>query len=583
MKNDLKQIAANSSPLPGVYMFKDASGHVLYVGKANQLRVRLLQYFDSNRLEPAKKEMVAKAASIDTIVVSNETEALALEATLIREHRPPFNIRLVDDSSYLYIKITDETYPKVELTRKVLPDGAWYRGPYPNARAVRQTLKEARRIFPWCAYDKPSGKLCFAYHIGLCPGICAGKISLEEYQMNFSRLKKFLDGDTEAVISSLKKRMAEQSGSQNYEQAAKSRDSIKAVERTMIAQNVISTRDESADVFGISSRDGHGAIALLKLRHGKIISRQIFSLLIPKQLPEQEIMREFLGQYYRSTTEKAEEILLPSAPHRGWKKALINMANLNANEALARSETEMQSPANLQKGLNEIAAALHLRNIPKRIECFDISNIQGKLATASMIVFTDGKPDRSQYRKFGVISEEGPNDVLMMRETLTRRLKRISNQIQNSNSSKENWPEPDLIILDGGKPQLNAGKKVLNELNLNIPIAALAKREEELFSLARNDKFISARLPRTSGGFYLLQRIRDEAHRFTISYHRLLRDKRMTKSLLEEIPGVGPITRKKLLRTFGSVRGIREATLEEIEKVAGTRKKAEIISAFLLK
>lgn len=612
MNYELKKFAKNLPDQPGIYQFKDKNGAILYIGKAKSLRKRVNQYFSPERIEPAKEEMIKQASSVETILVKNETEALVLEGTLIHRHQPPFNIRLVDDSSYLYIRISRETYPKVSLERKVQPDGAWYRGPYPNAQAIRQTLKEARKYFPWCGYsnlNKPTlappyegreRRACFAYHIGLCPGICINAISIEEYQANFERLKNFLDGDTTEVLKSLKQRMSFLSEKQDYERAAQVRDKIKAVEKIMIPQDVVTPHDEDADIFGLAQRGGHGNIVLLQLRHGRIISRQSFPLLLPAKKGELDIWEEFMAQYLPNSEGGASVIYLPSSatkitaplfsnksekklftPVRGWKKQLVEMAEINAKEVLFRTETELLSPQNLQNGLEELKNAIQLSVIPKRIETYDISNIQGTLATASMIVFIDGKPTPPQYRKFKIINDGAPNDVAMMKETLRRRLKKLTkkNKDQEKKSiTYQSWPAPDLIILDGGKPQLNAGVRVLNELNLDIPIISLAKQEEEIFVPEKDQPVI---LPRTSNGFYLIQRMRDEAHRFTISYHRLLRKKKMTKSVLEEIPGIGPSTRKKLIRAFGSLRGIKSASLGEIKNVLLSEKKAEVVKNFL--
>jgi excinuclease ABC subunit C len=670
----LRETVRTLPDLPGIYQFKDAKGAILYIGKAKSLKKRVAQYFAPTRLEPLKQEMMKLAFSVETIIVKNETEALVLEGTLIHKHRPPYNVRLVDDSSYLYIRISNEAYPKISLERKVATDGAWYRGPYPNSRAVRQTLKEARKFFPWCGYPDPGkstpallyqgGKRvatppltkgrggtteniqrmfegvparegfrrpCFAYHIGLCPGICVGAVSLEEYQNNFVRLKKFLDGDTDAVLDAITERMNQLSQQQQYEKAGALRDRIKAIKQTMIPQDVITPRNENADVFGLAHRGGHGSIALLQLRQGRIIGRQLFPLLLPDKKEEKDIWEEFLAQYLPTAQGGAEIIYLPTKnlssdnvradvpvrpnatdsrehgdvlpyndvhiifPERGWKKQLIEMAITNAQESLNRSETELQSPQNLIKSITDLQEKLNLPTLPKRIETYDISNIQGKLATASMVVFIDGKSTPSEYRKFKIINDGEPNDVGMMKETLERRFKnrlpldkggtrRISKTddiihprpplIKEGNR----WPVPNLIVLDGGKPQLNTIHKLFIDLGINIPLISLAKREEEIFTTNSNFSII---LDRTSPAFYLMQRMRDEAHRFTISYHRLLRKKRMTKSILEEIPGVGPDTRKKLLRAFGSLSGIRTATVEDIEKVLGTRKKAEILVEFL--
>jgi excinuclease ABC subunit C len=584
---------------PGVYLLKDARGRVLYVGKAKSLRKRVLQYFDPARLPPAKREMMGHVHQVDTVVTQTEPEALALEATLIPQHEPPYNVRLVDDSSYLYVKITNEPYPKVMLTRRVLPDDAWYRGPFPSTRSIRQTLKEARKLFPWCAYPNPEAphpRPCFAYHIGLCPGICVRALSLEDYQQNIERLKRFLDGDTKETLQSLRERMDALSRAQRYEQAGRVRDAIRAIEQTMTPQNVVTPRRESADVLGIARRGTHAAAAVLQVRHGRVIGTQIFPLLHPLDEPTPVVLRGFLLQYYRHARGEVPAIVLPPGIHdaqaiaawlrtqqgtrsalvtarRGWKRTLMTLATTNAEEALTTSLTELTSPANLKKALDDLAGALHLPSPLTRIEAYDISNIQGTLATASMVVFVQGKPAPSEYRKFQIVSRDTPNDVGMMEEVLRRRFKH-----HGSRQGRGRWPLPDLILLDGGKGQLSAGRRILEELELECPIAALAKREEELSLPGKAEPL---RLPRTSPALYLIQRLRDEAHRFTLGYHRLLRKKRMTRSLLEEIPGVGDATRKKLLRAFGSLAAITAASRKDLERVLGSRKQGETIHAFL--
>lgn len=607
---------------PGVYLFKDARGRVLYVGKAKALKKRVLQYFDTSReasrgrqsarLDPPKQEMMTRAVGIETITTATEAEALVLEATFIQKHDPPYNVRLADDSSYLYVRISNEPYPAVSLTRRVLPDGAWYRGPYPSSRAIRQTLKEARKLFGWCAYPNPDAskgpartaaqsaagrRACFAYHLGLCPGICVRALSLEEYQQNIERLKRFLDGDTAAALRTLRTRMDHLSQTQAYERAARIRDAMRAIEQATIPQDVVTPREESLDVIGLARHGTHASAAVMHVRHGRVISTQVFPLLHPPDDPTEEILRGFTIQYYRSAQDIPPTVLLPKAitdapaiaewlsketrrrvrlgtAERGWKRNLRDIAAMNADDALKKSLTELTSPANVTTALNDLAKALHLPEPPHRIETFDISNIQGTLATASMIVFVDGKSAPSQYRKFRIASQHTPNDVGMMREVLTRRFKRTGKE-----SGKE-WPLPGLILLDGGKPQLNAGAAVLASLNVSVPLAAIAKREEELFLPKRPSPIV---LPRTSPALYLIQRMRDEAHRFTITYHRLLRKKRMTRSVLEDIPGVGPATRKKLLRAFGSVAGIRAASKEELANVLGSTHRGDIVHRFLYK
>ena len=682
MTLDLRAVARTLSLKPGVYLFTDARGAVLYVGKANSLRKRVLQYGDPTRLDPAKQELVQRARGIDTIVTATDAEALALEATLIEKHAPPYNVRLMDDSSYLYVKITNEPYPTISLTRRVLPDGAWYRGPFPSARAIRQTLKEARKLFPWCAYGGPGPwamghgerrterertnaqaptpmpqQACFAYHLGLCPGICIRAISLEEYQQSIARLKRFLDGDTKDALRALRARMDHLSKTQAYEQAARVRDAIQSIERTMTPQNVVTPRRESADVIGIARRGTHAAAAVVQVREGRVLGEQVFSLLHPPDEPTAAVLRGFLLQYYTRAPGEVPEIILPediedqeelaawlesgrgarmrvTTAQRGWKRRLRDLAAANAEEALKKSLTELTSPARLGEALKDLADTLRLSAPPKRIEAYDISNIQGTLATGSMIVFTEGKPSPPEYRKFQIVVQGTPNDVAMMKEVLRRRFgrharaaamgqgargmghgtsgghgawamgqgkrrtERDRTNTQAPTPKPQEWPLPDLVLLDGGKGQLNAGIAVLRELHLDIPIAALAKREEELYvpagmghgaggrgrprTMAEGRRPITeVRLPRTSPALYLIQRLRDEAHRFTLGYHRLLRKKRMTRSLLEEIPGVGDATRKKLLRAFGSIAAIQRASREELARVLGSQKQVETIQAFL--
>ncbi|TSC64327.1 MAG: excinuclease ABC subunit C [Parcubacteria group bacterium Gr01-1014_106] len=575
---------------PGVYLFKDAHGRVLYVGKAGSLKHRVSHYVMPGRLEPGKRDLAKRATDVETILTQNEAEALVLEATLIQRHDPPYNVRLVDDSSYLYVKITRETYPKVQFVRRADPDGAWYRGPFPTASAIRTTLREARKLFPWCTAKNPGdqdGEPCFGHHLGLCPGICAGKISVQEYQQHIEALKRFLDGDIRDAIATLRARMTDASMRQHYERAAKLRDAMRAIETATTPQHVVTPRQESLDALGIARSHTHAAVAVLAIRHGRVIGRHIFPLLTPPDESVSSILRGFLLSYYPRAADGPPDILLPepvedaalfsqvahrplriATPTRGWKRRLLELARTNAEEALRRSTAELESPAALERALRELQETLHLPYPPRRIEAYDISNIQGTLPTASLVVFRDGKPARREYRKFRITLEEQPNDVAMMREVLQRRLGKHA----GGKNPTSDWPLPDVLLLDGGKPQLGAGRVVLQKLQLSIPIAALAKREEELFVPGKEgERFHLIRLSHASPALFLLQRIRDEAHRFTLGYHQLLRKKRMTRSLLDDIPGIGDATRKKLLRAFGSVRALRSASPEELTKVVGPK------------
>lgn len=601
---------------PGVYLFQDTKGRILYVGKAQSLKHRVAQYSDDGRLDPAKREMVRLAVHVETIVTSNETEALALEASLIHKHEPPYNVRLVDDSSYLYVRISRDTYPRVELVRKVQDDGAWYRGPYPSALAIRRTMKEARRLFPWCSYADPKagkGKACFAYHLGLCPGTCIGTVTVEEVQHITEGLKRFLDGEVRDALRALRERMEAASRAERYEQAAKARDAIAAIERVVTPQHVVTPQRHSLDAMGLARRGTHAVAAVLSVREGRVTNVRPFSLLVPSDEPPEEILRSFLLSYLPRAEHGSATLLLPQdvtdredmeaayrrvlhVPRRGWKRRLTELAQTNAEQALARTTAELESPGALQYALRALAETLHLERPPQRIEAYDVSNIQGTLATGSLVVFQDGKPKRSAYRKFRMALEGIPNDTGMMREMLLRRFGRHAKTAQAAGSrqqavgdeptsyklrakSSEEWPLPDLLIVDGGKGQLNAAVQALTELGVSVPTAALAKREEELFVLGSRQQAVGSRdgqfqrilLARNSPALYLLQRLRDEAHRFTLGYHQLLRKKRMTRSLLEDIPGVGNMTRKKLLRTFGSLRAIRTASPEELTKIVGPK------------
>lgn len=607
---------------PGVYLFTDEKGGVLYVGKARSLKSRVSQYRLPTRLDPSKRELMAETADVETIVTKNETEALALEASLIQRHAPPYNVRLVDNPYYLYVKITRETYPAVKLVRRVETDGAWYRGPFPDTRAVRRTLREARKLFPWCDYPAVGPKPCFAYHLGLCPGVCAWKISLEEYQRSIDGLKRFLDGDTDEALRGLRVRMAEASRREEYERAAKLRDAITAIERATAPQHVVTPRTESVDALGIARTGARAAITVLAVRLGRVVGIRTFSLVAPGETTPADVLRGFLLSYLPRAADGAKKILLPEpvedaqlltrllgaprvvTPKRGWRRRLLELARMNAAEGLQRQTTELESPAALLDALAELQKALGLDRPPRRIEAYDVSNIQGVLGTGSMVVFADGKPKRTEYRKFKIRTLGTPNDVAMMKEVLRRRFERhapqgrgkraegrvVRRQARDTRPSalspkSSEWPLPDLILLDGGKPQLGAGLSVLRELGLELPIAALAKREEELFVPAQSEsgedgtrgksekipRSHALTLPRSSPALFLLQRLRDEAHRFTSWYHQLLRKKRQTRSILEEIPGVGDATRKKLLRAFGSLRAISEAPAEELARAVGPK------------
>lgn len=596
---DLKDQLKTLPSTPGVYIYKDAGGQVLYVGKAKLLKARVRSYFlKSAKLEPMKQEMVGLISSLQTISTDTEHEALILEATLIGKYQPPYNVVLRDDKYYLFIKITKEELPRVFLTRRIVKDHARYFGPYSSAKSVRATLRLLRRIFPFRDEKDSAHDVVFPHPLFSRSEKSAPRSSVvserqsemgptsEQYRQNITNIISFLQGKREDIMAKLKTGMEQAVAREQFEQAALWRDQLKALEKLEGFQKVYLPSKESFDVISIASENSRSAGNVFQIRDGKLLNKLTFLLRHKVLTGTEETLRQFLAQYYAVAQDIPATILLPwpladvktmatsirpnsppvfLVPERGKKRQLITMGAMNAQQLLTQQTAIFLGQETLKKAHQELVQALGLD--PKkihRVETYDISNIQGTLATASMVVFQDGQANPKQYRKFRIKMDNTPNDFAMLQETLHRWFAHHLNQAE-----QKSWPAPDLIIIDGGKGQLSSAVKVLRELNIQVPIISLAKQEEEIF---QPGKSLSLRLPYDSQAMYLIQRMRDEAHRFTITYHRLLRSKAQRRSILDEVPGIGPKNKKKLLARFGSLKAIRTASDDELAHIIGEEK-----------
>ncbi len=519
---------------PGVYLFRDRKDHVLYVGKAKNLKKRVASYFQPQKnLTPDKYLMMHHATNLEHMIVDNETEALLLEHTLIQKYRPPYNVVLKDDKSYVYIQIIDEKFPRIFLTRanqrKNYQKGKLF-GPYTSSEDARETLKTLRQIFPFRSCKTLARHTCLFYHLKLCPGPCEQKISPTEYQEVIHEIIRFLRGQHREITQRITKEMQAASKHQNFERAAILRDRLLALQKIQEKQKVITRDQKSQDVISFARRKKIAAINLFIIRNGRLLGKENFILLHTQGKKDNEILQSFVEEYYLKKEPLPQEIILPadiSKPHflksdilipqKGLKKKLIEMGEKNAEEHLARHLTSIkESKVKNQKILGELASYLKLKKIPARIEAYDISNIQGQEATGSMIVFKNGVKETSSYRRFKIKTLKTPNDVAMLREVFSRRFARAKN--------KTSWPLPDLILVDGGKGQLNATLSILQEKNIPIPIRALAKKLEQIYIPHQKGPL---NIPPASASLMLLKRIRDEAHRFAVSYHHKLRSKKL--------------------------------------------------------
>lgn len=600
---------------PGVYIFKNAKGLFLYVGKAINLHNRVRSYFmkDAGLSSTRIQSMVSQISDLDYTVTDNELESLLLENNFIKQLRPKYNVRLRDDKNYVFIKISiQDQIPTITFERKPadLPAGkagksARYFGPYTSSVSVKETLRLLRRIFPYCANKKIGNRPCFFYHIGKCPGVCIGKVSLDDYRKNhIAKIVQFLEGKQSKILKYLKLQMQGYARGRLFEKAAKARDQIFALNRVLERQKLVYPKKIDQDVFSIHAEGSVACVNLFIIREGKLIRKDNFILENTKEAGVSEILEEFLPKYYLDASDWPKEILVPSlegsleghpprlalnwegAPpikilvsSRGPKLKLIKLGEQNAKEYLeSQSDKQLLEEAKLLSSLKELQRVLNLEKLPGRIEAFDISNIQGKNPVGSMVVFDFGRPKKEDYRKFKIKLKDTPDDYVMIREVLERRFRKTITINDNNN---KNWPLPDLILIDGGKGQVNAAVAAISNfkflISKQIPIIGLAKRLEEIFLRYQKNPVV---LPKNSIALFLLQRIRDEAHRFAVTYHRKLRSKHMTKSRLDQIPGIGPKNKKKLLDKFSSFAKIKQASFTELANVVG-RKSAEKIKASL--
>lgn len=580
---------------PGVYLMRDAADEVIYVGKAVRLRDRVRSYFTPSASHtPKTRELVYHVADFETIVTASELEALLLENTLIKRYRPRYNIRLKDDKTYPYIKVTvQEEWPRVLITRRLKDDGARYFGPFFSAKSVRRTVELLDKLFPYrsCSkgIDGRADRPCLYYHIGRCLGPCIGVADPQAYRAAVEGVCLFLEGKQEKLIAGLHAQMETAAEALEFERAARIRDQIQAVENVIQRQRVVSHALSDHDVIAFARDDGEACVQVFFIRGGKLLGRENFVLTGTQGEGEREIMTSFVEQFYAQATYVPREVILQNevdeaaiiaawlrkkrgtkvvlkVPRRGEKRELIKLVARNAAQALeemrARWLTDQHKTA---AAIAELQEALDLDRPPMRIEGYDISNIQGRRAVGSMVVFQDGAPRSNDYRRFRIKSVEGADDYAMLQEVLRRRFKRVR---QDAGEDPEDaWARlPDLILVDGGKGQLNAALEVLDEAELEIPTLGLAKQHEEIYLRGHADPIV---LPPDSQGLYLLQRIRDEAHRFAVTYHRRVRQKEGLRSQLDAIPGVGPRRKAALLKAFGTVPAIREASVDDIAAVSG--------------
>jgi excinuclease ABC subunit C len=638
----LAQTLSQIPDAPGVYMMVDRNGDILYIGKAVSLRSRVRSYFQDSAAHHVRTQaMVERVVDVRTIVVTNEVEALILEANLIKRYQPPYNVRLRDDKRYPYLKVTNEVFPRVVFTRIVKDDGARYFGPYTNAHGLRELIDLVRLVFPLRTCREPiengvRRRPCLQYHIKRCLAPCVGYQSQEDYAHMVEEVVLFLEGKQESLLSRLQTEMVHAAENYNFETAARIRDRIVAVRRVTEDQKVVWRSRLDMDLIAMARAQGQACMQVFMVRGGKLIGQEHFILDGVHEQADAELFSEFLKQFYTARTAAAPEpsgasplahlrtardnqVPLPEkhrrtrgsasaipkevlvqavprdasvieswlteikgvrvrvlVPQRGDRADYMRLVQKNAEQNLKAflAHQEVQETAQA-RSLTELADALELPEPPHRIECYDISNIQGTNPVSSMVVFVEGRAKKSDYRKFKIQYDKGPNDFAMMQETLRRRLRylraRTDDEVtpeQQELAKKEKFNrKPDLLLIDGGKGQLNAVVEVMEELDMTgIPVAGLAKEHEWLYVPGQSEPIV---LPPNSAALHLVMRIRDEAHRFAIAYHRQRRGKAMTHSALDALAGVGPVRKKRLLTAFGSLAAIKRASVDEIAAVKG--------------
>jgi excinuclease ABC subunit C len=612
---------------PGVYIMRDAADDVIYIGKATNLRSRVRSYFGSSRsLEPKVRALADRVRRLEHVVTRTEAEALHLEATLVKRYQPVHNVRLKDDKHYPYLKVDVESpWPRVTITRRVEADGARYFGPYASAGSVRRTLSVVKKLFPWRSCTKEitgtDPRPCLDYFIDRCIAPCTAYCTKEEYDEVIAETILFLEGRSDEVLKRVVADMEATAEELNFERAARLRDQAESIRRVTERQQMASTKPMDADVFALARQDDESCVQAFFVRGTVVADTDSFMLDGTLEASDGEVLGAFLAQFYESATYVPRTLLLSNAPtdraeleemlrgrrdgavditvpERGERRALVATAEENAREALVMHHARWIADRDkTQVALDLLQEELDLPRPPLRIECYDISTIQGTSTVASMVVFHDGRPATNEYRRFRIKTVEGQDDFASMREVLGRRFRQIAKrrkQEREGDSVEEPVGEPveepdepspwdavpDLVIIDGGKGQLSAVVDVMRDLGLqDIPVCGLAKQHEEIFVQDVSEPIM---LPRDSEALYLVQRIRDEAHRFAITYHRQLRGKKATQSVLDTIPGIGPKRKRALLRKFGSVKGIRDAGVDEVASTVGfTRTLAETVKRSL--
>jgi excinuclease ABC subunit C len=599
----VQAILDNLPTRTGCYLMKDKRGRVIYVGKAVNLRGRVRSYFHDSVGHIKTQKLAANIDDIEVILVESELEALILEMNLIKKHKPHFNVRLKDDKRYPYIRVHwADPFPKVTVTRQMVEDGSRYFGPYTSVWAVHKTLDVLRRVFPYLTCDREitgeDERACLYYDIKLCNAPCIGVTDQTTYRQMISDLCDFLNGRTEEIVSRLKLDMDHASEQMRYEKAATIRDQLAAIENIVERQKVVSTDYIDSDVIAMARDDREACVQVFFIRNGKMIGREYFMMENTQDSEDTDVMAEFIKQFYSQAANVPPQVLLPreveeslvikewlsqrrggqkveiKIPKRGPKRQLIEMAAENAAETLNSLKAQWEADSHRQtQALTDLQEALALEKAPVRIECYDISNTQGTAAVGSMVVFERGKPNKKHYRRFNIRSVAGPDDFASMEEVLVRRFRRwqAAQQEQDKPGKRPDLAFgalPDLLIVDGGKGQLSRAVKVLEAFGLEerVPVTGLAKQAEELFLPGREH---SVMLPRNSQGLFLVQRARDEAHRFAITAHRAQRSRQGIASQLDAIPGIGPAKRKALLTTFGSIDKVKAASLEELTAIRG--------------
>ncbi len=608
MVSSLIQEQLNRMPhRPGVYLMRDAGKTVIYVGKAIDLHNRIRSYFNTSPQLPEKiARLVTQITDIDFFIASSEEEALILENNLIKQYHPRFNVRLKDDKTFPYLKINlAEDWPTIYITRRMEQDRGRYFGPFASPRSVKQTLRIIQRIFPIRVCTKAiTGKAthpCLEYHLGRCLGPCAGEVSRKEYARAVNDVILFLEGKQDKVLKEFNTQMDRAAGAMEYEKAALLRDRIQAIHDVIEGEKIAAVIRGDEDVIAFVQEGDQAYVQVLFIRRSKLTGREGFLLQGTRQEESAQIMTSFVKQYYASSTQVPPLLLLQhqvedklvisewlkgkrrgkveiQAPRRGTKKQLVDIAAENARQGWEQLKIkELTAEKSLDNALAEIEKELNLKKSPLRIEAYDISNIQGSSAVGSMVVFEKGKPKPAHYRRFKIKTVEGANDYAMLQEVLQRRFKHSQN---TGGKVTDTWSIiPDLVLIDGGKGQLNAALSVLKETGNSVPLASLAKENEEIFLPGRKEPVL---LPRSSPGLQLLQRLRDEAHRFAVGYFTSVHRRKTFASVLDSIPGVGPRRKSALLRQFGSVQRIREASGEELAAATGmTREQAEKIKEYL--